>query len=90
MIAQDIDDCEGNLGSILKVNTTHKNQKAITKEADDHLWAVTATHPMTYAMDVKLVRKRREPDSSLRPIRGVSKDIQEVGSLRLTKLETMA
>lgn len=42
-----------NTGTIVKVNATHKNQKALTKSADDRLWTVTGTHPMTCAMDGK-------------------------------------
>lgn len=63
-----------NIGTIVKVIAVHKNQNALDKEADDHLWTVTAPHPITYAIDGKLVRKRKgpAPDSSLWPIRGIS------------------
>ena len=44
------------------------------KEADDHLWTVIAPHPLTYAINGKLVTKRRgpAPDSTMRPIRGIA------------------
>jgi hypothetical protein len=63
-----------NIGTIVKVIAVHKNQNALDKEADDHLWTVTAPHPITYAIDGKLVRKLKgpAPDSTLRPIRGIS------------------
>lgn len=63
-----------NIGTIVKIIATHKNQNALDKDADDHLWTVTAPHPITYAIDGKLVRKRKgpAPDSSLWPIRGIS------------------
>ena len=63
-----------NIGAIVKVIAAHKNQNALDKEADDYLWTVTAPHPMTYAIDNKLVRKRKgpAPDSTLRPIRGLN------------------
>ena len=37
-------------------------------------WTVIAPHPLTYAINGKLVTKRRgpAPDSTLRPIRGVT------------------
>jgi len=70
-----------NIGAIVKVIAAHKNQNALDKEADDHLWTVKAPHPMTYAIDGKLIRKHKgpAPDSSLWPIRGVSElaDIAE-------------
>ena len=63
-----------NIGTIVKVIAVHKNQNALDKEADDHLWTVTAPHPITYAIDGKLIRKHKgpAPDSSLWPIRGIS------------------
>ena len=63
-----------NIGSIVKIIAAHKNQNALDKDADDHLWTVTAPHPMTYAIDCKLSRKLKgpAPDSSLWPIRGIA------------------
>ena len=63
-----------NIGAIVKIIGTHKNQVAISKEAEDHLWTVIAPHPLTYAINGKLVTKRRgpAPDSTMRPIRGVA------------------
>ena len=63
-----------NIGAIVKIIAAHKNQNALDKDADDHLWTVTAPYPMTYAIDGKLIRKHKgpAPDSSLWPIRGVA------------------
>ena len=63
-----------NIGAIVRVIATHKKQNALDKEADDHLWTVIAPHPLTYAINGKLVTKRRgpAPDSTMRPIRGVT------------------
>ena len=63
-----------NIGTIVKVIAVHKNQNALDKEADDHLWTVIAPHPLTYAINGKLVTKRRgpAPDSTMRPIRGIT------------------
>ena len=63
-----------NIGAIVKIIAAHKNQNALDKDADDHLWTVTAPHPLIYAIDGKLIGKRRgpAPDSTLRPIRGVA------------------
>ncbi len=63
-----------NIGAIVKIIAAHKNQNALDKEADDHLWTVIAPHPLTYAINGKLVTKRRgpAPDSALRPIRGIT------------------
>ena len=63
-----------NIGAIVRIIATHKKQNALAKEADDHLWTVIAPHPLTYAINGKLVTKRRgpAPDSTLRPIRGVA------------------
>ena len=63
-----------NIGAIVRIIATHKKQHALAKEAHDHLWTVTAPHPLIYAIDGKLIGKRRgpAPDSTLRPIRGVA------------------
>ena len=63
-----------NIGAIVRIIGRHKNQNALDKDADDHLWTVTAPHPMTYAIDGKLIRKHKgpAPDSSLWPIRGIA------------------
>jgi hypothetical protein len=63
-----------NIGAIVRITATHKKQNALDKEADDHLWTVIAPHPLTYAINGKLVTKRRgpAPDSALRPIRGIT------------------
>jgi len=63
-----------NIGAIVKIIAAHKNQNALDKDADDHLWTVTAPQPMTYAIDGKLIRKLKgpAPDSSLWPIRGIA------------------
>lgn len=63
-----------NIGTIVKIIAAHKNQNALDKDADDHLWTVTAPYPMTYAIDGKLIRKLKgpAPDSSLWPIRGIA------------------
>ena len=63
-----------NIGAIVRIIATHKKQNALDKEADDHLWTVIAPHPLTYAINGKLVTKRRgpAPDSTMRPIRGVT------------------
>lgn len=62
-----------NIGAIVKIIETHKNQVAISKEAEDHLWTVIAPRPLTYAINGKLVLKCRgpAPNSTMRPIRGV-------------------
>jgi hypothetical protein len=63
-----------NIGAIVRVIATHKKQNALAKEADDHLWTVTAPHPLVYAIAGKLICKRRgpAPDATLRPIRGLT------------------
>ena len=63
-----------NIGAIVRIIAKHKKQNAQDKEADDHLWTVIAPHPLTYAINDKLVTKRRgpAPDSTMRPIRGVA------------------
>ena len=63
-----------NIGAIVKIIAAHKNQNDLDKDADDHLWTVTAPYPMTYAIDGKFIRKRKgpAPDSSLWPIRGIA------------------
>ncbi len=63
-----------NIGAIVKIIGTHKNQLAMSKEAEDHLWTVIAPHPLTYEINGKLVTKRRgpAPDSTMRPIRGIT------------------
>ena len=63
-----------NIGAIVRIIATHKKQNALDKEADDHLWTVIAPHPLTYAINGNLVTKRRgpAPDSTMRPIRGVT------------------
>ena len=63
-----------NIGAIVRIIGRHKNQNALDKDADDHLWTVTAPHTMTYAIDGKLIRKHKgpAPDSSLWPIRGIA------------------
>ena len=63
-----------NIGAIVKIIGTHKNQLAISKETEDHLWTIIAPHPLTYAINGKLVTKRRgpAPDSTMRPIRGIA------------------
>ena len=63
-----------NIGAIVRITATHKKQNALDKEADDHLWTVIAPHPLTYAINGKLVTKRRgpAPDSTMRPLRGIT------------------
>ena len=62
-----------NIGTILRVLKTHKNQKAVLADKEDHIWLAVAPRPMTYEVDGKLIRRKRGavPDSVLRPIRGL-------------------
>ena len=62
-----------NIGTILRVMKTHKNQKAVLADKEDHIWLAVAPRPMTYEVDGKLIRRKRGavPDSVLRPIRGL-------------------
>jgi len=61
-----------NIGTILKVLRLNRNQSALCTAADDVIWLVEATHPMTYDYGGTLRRRRKgpAPDSYLRPIRG--------------------
>ena len=62
-----------NIGTILRGLKTHKNQKAVLADKEDHIWLAVAPRPMTYEVDGKLIRRKRGavPDSVLRPIRGL-------------------
>ena len=62
-----------NIGTILRVLKTHKNQKAVLADKEDHIWLAVAPRPMTYEVGGKLIRRKRGavPDSVLRPIRGL-------------------
>jgi hypothetical protein len=62
-----------NIGTILRVLKTHKNQKAVLTDKEDHIWLAVAPRPMTYEVSGKLIRRKRGavPDSVLRPIRGL-------------------
>jgi len=70
-----------NIGSILKVIKTHRNQRALVVEPGDHIWMVQATHPQAYERGQKIVWRTKGPvpDSVLRPIRGLplGRDIAE-------------
>ena len=62
-----------NIGTILRVMKTHKNQKAVLADKEDHIWLAVAPRPMTYEVGGKLIRRKKGavPDSVLRPIRGL-------------------
>ena len=62
-----------NIGTILRVLKTHKNQKAVLADKEDHIWLAVAPRSMTYEVGGKLIRRKRGavPDSVLRPIRGL-------------------
>jgi len=70
-----------NIGSILKVLKTHRNQRELLVEPGDHIWMVQATHPQAYEIGQKIVWRTKGPvpDSFLRPIRGLplGRDIAE-------------
>ena len=68
-----------NIGSILRVLKTHRNQKSLLIEPGDHIWLVQATHPQAYEKGQKIIyrMKGQVPDSVLRPIRGLPPERSE-------------
>jgi hypothetical protein len=76
-----------NIGTILRVLKTHKNQKAVVADKEDHIWLAVAPRPMTYEVGGKLIHRKRGavPDSVLRPIRGLP--VREENKERLLKFE---
>ena len=62
-----------NIGSILRVLKSHRNQKSLLIEPGDHIWLVQATHPQAYEKGQKIIYRIKGPvpDSVLRPIRGL-------------------
>ncbi len=63
----------GNIGTILTVIRSHRNQKSLKVEPGDHIWLVSAPRPMTYECSGTLTYRKKGPvpDSYMRPIRGL-------------------
>ena len=68
-----------NIGSILRVLKTHRNQKSLLIEPGDHIWLVQATHPQAYEKGQKIIYRMKGPvpDSVLRPIRSLPPERSE-------------
>ena len=63
-----------NIGTFVKVLKAHKNQFDLVKPEGDVLWLVEASRPMSYDVSDRIYKRKKgaAPDSSLRPIRGIT------------------
>ena len=63
-----------NIGTFVKVLKIHKNQFDLVKPEGDVLWLVEASRPMSYDVSGRIYKRKKgaAPDSSMRPIRGIS------------------
>ena len=63
-----------NIGTFVKVLKVHKNQFELVKPEGDVLWLVEASRPMSYDVSGRIHKRKKgaAPDSSMRPIRGVT------------------
>ena len=68
-----------NIGSILRILKSHRNQTSLLIEPGDHIWLVQATHPQAYERGQKIIYRMKGPvpDSVLRPIRGLTSERSE-------------